>query len=130
MIVLDVSAAIEWLLRSPAGQRVEQRIYARRESLAAPHLLDVEFSQVLRRFALSGTLSTQRAGEAMEEFLDLPISPYPHDLLVQRAWELRHNLTVYDGVYVSLAELLRAPLVTCDAKLGSASGHHAQVEVI
>ncbi len=130
MIVLDASAAIEWLLRSPAGQKVEQRIYARRDSLAAPHLLDVECTQVLRRFTLSAALSAQRAGEAMEELLDLPISRYPHDLLVVRAWELRQNLTIYAGMYVALAELLRAPLVTCDGRLGSASGHNAQVEVI
>jgi len=51
-------------------------------------------------------------------------------LLLPRVWQLRHNLTAYDAIYVALAELLNAPLVTRDRKIGTASGHHAQVEVV
>jgi predicted nucleic acid-binding protein len=59
----------------------------------------------------------------------LPIVRYPHLPLVERAWELRANLSVYDGVYVALAELLGAPLVTCDRRLAGVPGHAATVEV-
>jgi len=41
VIVLDASAAIDWLLQTVAGQRIKTRIYARAESLHAPHLLDL-----------------------------------------------------------------------------------------
>ena len=130
MIVLDASAAIEWLLQSPAGIKIDERIFSPAESLHAPHLLDVEVAQVLRRYVREGTMTAQRAEEALEDLGDLPLYRYPHDFLMPRVWELRATLTAYDAVYVALAELLDAPLLTCDAGIASASGHSASVEVL
>jgi predicted nucleic acid-binding protein len=65
MIVLDASAAVDWLLQTPAGQRIETRIYSRNETLHAPHLLDLEVTQVLRRLALQGVIPVRRAGQAV-----------------------------------------------------------------
>lgn len=130
MIVLDASAAIEWLLQSPAGAKVDRRISSRSESLHAPHLLDVEVAQVLRRYVRDKTISAPRGQEAIQDLGDLPLSRYPHDLLLPRIWDLRATLTAYDAAYVALAELLDAPLLTCDGKIASASGHYAKVEVI
>jgi predicted nucleic acid-binding protein len=61
---------------------------------------------------------------------DLPLTRYPHGLLLPRIWDLRHNLTAYDAVYVALAEALRAPLVTRDHRLAGASGHRARIELV
>lgn len=130
MIVLDASAAIEWLLRTPRGSRVEARIFSREVSLHAPHLLDVEVAQILRRYAATGVITVLRGQEALQDLLDLVLTRYPHDVLLWRAWELRENLTAYDAVYVALAEALGAPLVTCDGKIAAAPGHSARVEVI
>ena len=66
----------------------------------------------------------------IEDLLELSLTRYPHDVLLFRVWELRDNLTAYDAAYVALAEALDAPLVTCDGKIASASGHHARVEVV
>jgi len=76
MIVLDASAAIDWLLQTPAGQRIEQRIYTRQETLHTVHLLDVEFAQVLRRLVRQGTLTARRAEEAIEDLAALRITRY------------------------------------------------------
>ena len=130
MIVLDASAAIEWLLQSPAGIKIEKRLFSSSESLHAPHLLDVEVAQVLRRCVREKIIGAQRGQEALEDLADLPLSRYPHDFLIPRVWELRTTLTAYDAVYVALAELLDAPLLTCDGKIASASGHSANVEVV
>ena len=130
MIVLDASAAIEWLLQSPAGIKIGGRIFSPSESLHAPHLLDVEVAQVLRRYAREKTITAERGEEALEDLGDLPLNRYPHDFLIPRVWELRATLTAYDAVYVALAELLDAPLLTCDGKIASASGHSAKVEVV
>jgi predicted nucleic acid-binding protein len=54
---------------------------------------------------------------------------YPHDVLLPRIWELRQNVTAYDAAYLALAEVLVAPLVTCDSRLSSAPGHTAEVIV-
>ena len=130
MIVLDASAAIEWLLQTPAGIKIEKRVFSPSEQLHAPHLLDVEVAQVLRRFVREKTLSEQRAREALEDLDDLPLNRYPHDFLIARVWDLRAALTAYDAVYVALAEVLGAALLTCDRRIAAARGHHANVEVI
>ena len=129
MIVLDASAAVDWLLQTTAGQRIENRIYSRSETLHAPHLLDLEVTQVLRRLARQGVVSLRRANEAVRDLLDLRITRYPHTLLVPRIWQLPHNFSAYDAAYIVLAEKLGAALVTRDAQLASASGRAATVEV-
>ena len=129
MIVLDASAAIDWLLQTAAGQRIERRIYSHHESLHAPHLLDLEVGQVLRRLVREGALSAQRAEQAIEDLLDLRIARYPHFLLLPRIWQLRHNLSAYAAAYVALAENLGARLLTRDARLASVSGLTAPIEL-
>lgn len=130
MIVLDASATIEWLLQSPTGVKIDQRISSPSESLHAPHLLDVEVAQVLRRYVRDKMITARRGQEALEDLADIRLSRYPHDFLIPRIWDLRATLTAYDAAYVALAEILDAPLVTCDAKIAAASGHHAKVEVV
>jgi predicted nucleic acid-binding protein len=130
VIVVDASAVIELLLRSPAGRRVEARLFDRPAPLHAPHLLDVEVAQVLRRWVARGDLTGWR-GEASLRLLDaFPLRRHPHRPLLHRMWALRANLTAYDAAYVALAEALGATLVTRDARLGSVPGLHAPVEVL
>ena len=130
MIVTDSSAVLEVLLRSQAGVEIEKRIFSFREILFAPHLLDLEVSQALRRYCNSGEMDVARGKEALEDLQDLPINRYPHDVFLPRIWELRHNMTAYDAVYVALAETLPAPLLTRDAHLASVPGHEAFIELI
>jgi len=127
--VLDASAAVEWLLQTAAGQRVEERVYSRNETLHAPHLLDLEVTQVLRRLALQGVISARRGEEAVRDLLELRLTRYSHLALLPRIWQLRQNLSAYDAAYLVLAEKLGAPLMTLDAALASASGHGAKVEL-
>jgi predicted nucleic acid-binding protein len=130
VIVLDASAAVDWLIQTPASQRIESRILARNQSLHAPELLDLEVAQMLRRLERERALSASRAEAAIEDLLDLRITRYPHSLLLPRIWQLRHNLSAYDAAYIVLAEKLGATLLTRDAKLASAAGHSATVEVV
>jgi predicted nucleic acid-binding protein len=129
LIVLDSSAAVDWLLQTPPGLRIERRIFSRRESLHAPHLIDVEVGQVLRRLAREGTISTNRAAQAVRDLMDLRLTRYPHFVLLPRIWQLRNNLSAYDAAYVALAEKLAAPLLSRDAGLSAAPGHKASVEL-
>jgi len=129
MIVLDASATVDWLLQTPVGQGIEHRIYSAKESLHAPHLLDIEVTQVLRRLVREGTVPANRAGEAVQDLLDLQLTRYPHFALLPRIWQLRHNFSAYDAAYVGLAEKLRAPLITRDGRLAAAPGHAAIIEL-
>ncbi|HTL26023.1 MAG TPA: type II toxin-antitoxin system VapC family toxin [Burkholderiales bacterium] len=130
MIVLDASVALEVLLRLPAGVALEERLFRGDESLHAPHLLDVEVAQVLRRYALAGEVDAERCRAALDDLADLSLTRYPHDFLMKRVWDLRDNLSAYDAVYVALAEALNAPLLTRDRRLAKSPGHAALVEVV
>ena len=131
MIVLDASAVVEWLLQSAKAEAVEARAFSGATSQRhAPHLLDVEVAQALRRLVTAKRMSARRAEQALEDLSDLTLIRYPHDWLLSRIWELRGNLTAYDATYVALAEALELPLVTCDRRIKDAPGHDAHVEVI
>ena len=130
MIVVDASAITEFLLQTPLGLRVEERLFGVGEELHAPHLLDVEVVQALRRLVRTGDVLPARAEEALDDLAALAIRRHSHFDLLSRAWELRHNLTAYDAIYVALAEATDAILVTCDTRLGSAPGQEAQIEVV
>lgn len=130
MTVVDASALLEALLHTPAAIAVEERLYDEGLPLHAPHLIDVEIAQVLRRYASTGQIGPARCRVAIDVLQDFPLRRYPHDVLLQRVWELRHNLTAYDAVYVALAEVLDARLLTRDRRIATAVGHHARVELV
>ncbi len=130
MIVIDASALLEMLLRTPTAQAVEALIFAPGQSLHAPHLIDVEIAQVVRRYAAGGEIDGERGRLALADLADMPLQRYPHDLLLPRIWALRNNLTAYDAAYVALAEALDAPLLTRDKHLAGAAGHGARIELV
>jgi predicted nucleic acid-binding protein len=130
MIVVDASALIEVLLRTPAATAVEGRLFDPRQTLHAPHLLDIEVAQVVRRYAAKGEIDGERGRTALADLADFPLHRYPHEFLLPRVWDLRNNLTAYDAVYIALAEALNAPLLTRDQRLAAAAGHHARVELV
>jgi predicted nucleic acid-binding protein len=130
VIVLDASAAVEYLLKTPLGEGVAERLSRADGPLHVPHLLDVEVVHVLRRLNLSGRIQERRARQVLGDLAALPLIRYPHDELVGRVWSLRDMLTAYDAMYVALAEGLEATLVTCDERLGRAHGHKAEVDVV
>ena len=123
MLVADASAIVDILMATPAGFAIEQWMFGSEEPVAAPHLVDVEVLHVIRRFHRTKQLTAARAEEALDDFGALAITRYSHEILRPAMWRLRDNLTAYDAAYVALAEILDAPIVTCDAKLARSRGH-------
>ena len=129
MIVVDASVLLEVLLQTEAAGVVEERLFDG-STLHAPHVLDLEVAQVLRRYERAGELSAGRGREALEDLAAFRIERYPHHPFLQRIWALRANATAYDACYLALAEALDAPLVTRDRRLAGVPGHGARVEVL
>lgn len=129
-LVLDASAVVEYLLRTPAGERMEAAIRAPGVDLHTPALCDIEVAAVLRRGLLAGSLGPRRAAEAVEDYLDLPLTRYDHQRFIGRVLELRDNFSAYDATYAALAEHLEAILVTTDERLASAARAHLDIEVL
>jgi predicted nucleic acid-binding protein len=130
MIVVDASALLELLLSTPVAEQVEDRLFDRRQTLHAPHLIDLEVAQVVRRYAATGEIKHARGRAVLSVLADFPLYRYPHDVLLARIWELRHNLTAYDAAYIALAEALDAPLLTRDRRLAGAAGHRVHVQLV
>jgi len=127
VIVLDASAVVEVV----AHRRIDALPDRLNQggTLHAPHLIDVEVTNAIRGLVSRGELSIDVAWGARADAAEMSITLYPHALLLERAWQLRDTLSTYDAVYVALAELLPAPLVTCDARLAAAHGHDAEIEL-
>jgi predicted nucleic acid-binding protein len=129
LIVVDASAAVEWLLQTTAGRRIQNRVRLHPESLHAPHLLDIEVLHVLRRLVRGGAVAPHRAEQAIEDLLNLRIARYPHSRFLPCTWRYRDSLSAYDAAYVALAEALGAVLITRDRRLAAAAGHAARIEL-
>ncbi len=127
--MIDASAASEILLKSPAGERLLDRLEDGAQA-HAPHLIDVEIAHVLRRHVLRDTFGAGRAAAFLTLWRQLDIERHPHENLLERIWGWRNNLTAYDATYVALAEALGQPLITADRRLAAAPGITVPVEVL
>ena len=130
MIVLDASVLANAIADDGAdGHRARDEMRAA-EGLAAPDLVDIETTAVLRKRWLAGTLSEQRFAVAIEDLEDLELDRYPALPLTRRAFELRANVTAYDAAYIALAELLGCELLTGDRRLAGAPGTSCSIRLL
>lgn len=121
-VTCDASVLVAMLVDGgPAGQWATGALTAASD-LLAPHLALFEAANILRRHQLAGLITPDQAAQAHADLLDLPIELWPYELLASRIWQLRTNLSVYDGSYVALAELTSTPLATLDARIARAPG--------
>jgi predicted nucleic acid-binding protein len=120
-LVIDASAVVALLVDGgKTGEWVRAAIAE--HDLIAPALMEFEVANILRRHELAGLIDATTAALAHRDLLDLAVEPWPYEPLAARVWQLRHNVTAYDGAYVALAELVEATLVTLDSRLASSPG--------
>ena len=124
-MVVDASAAVGALLRDGEARR-----YLSADSLAAPHLIDAEVLQALRRLAAGGSVESADAEAAVRQWSRLGLTRLAVHGLTSRIWALRHNLSAYDASYVALAEALDCPLLTADVRLAGAPGPNCPITLV
>lgn len=118
--VIDASAVVELLMASELAKVVEQAIRGVR--LIAPDSINPEVLQSIRGIERSGEIDRIRAGEMVDDFLDMTLTRMPTIGLLEDAWGLRANVSAYDACYVALARELKAELITADRRLAGAPG--------
>ena len=124
MIVVDASVIMGWLLRLrsiplPGDQHVH-----------VPHFIDIEVANAVRGHVRRGDLDQRSGWDILHAFRWLAITRHGTFSMLDRVWELRHNLTAYDAAYVALAETLQCPLVTGDARISRAPGLRCPITVL
>ena len=125
MIVVDASAAVLALLDDGDARR---RLATDR--LATPHLVDAEVLHTVGRQVQRGVIEAADAARAVRTWQRLGVQRFPTVGMLDRVWELRHNVTAYDATYVALAEELDCPLLTADARLANAAGPRCTFTVV
>jgi predicted nucleic acid-binding protein len=125
VIVLDASVVVELLMNGPLADSMRRELVGWGEAFIVPHLLDVEVASALRSLAAGARIDSHLSDQLLTELAALPAERYAHTPLLGRMWELRHNFTAYDAVYIALAEATDSILYTSDAKL--CKGHRAEV---
>jgi predicted nucleic acid-binding protein len=128
--VVDAAAAVSALVGKDAVGIAARKLITE-ATCHAPHLLDAEVGHVLRKGERAGWIGGTVARTAVAALPDMIDHRYPHiGRLSSLAWELRHTVTFYDGLYVALATVLDVPLLTGDAKLSNAPGLTCAVELL
>lgn len=122
-LVVDASFVVSALVELDADGQWAREILDQ-EVVVAPHLLPAETANALRGAALTGRVSEAGALRAYADLMELPVMLYGYHDFADRAWELRHTVTIYDAWYVALAEALDVPLATLDLRLARAAGPH------
>lgn len=120
MQVLDASAVVDLLLRTPRGVRVSERVTADPD-VAAPELVYVEVLSATHRLLRAGALADTEAAELASELGVMPLRTVSHAALLAGVWRIRDRVRIADAFYVACAMLLDVPLLTTDARLGRAA---------
>ena len=130
MIVADASAIVNLVIGAPGHESIADRLLDPESVVHVPHSVDVEVAASLRKLEHRGIISAEHASKAIELHRAMRMERHAASRYLGRMWDLRHNVTAADAAYVSLAEALDAPLITCDAHLARSSTHQARIELV
>ncbi len=92
------------------------------DELHVPAVFLAECVSAVRSLLRRGEIDARRARAALSRIRVLRVREYRLTPFIDRVWQLRGNLTVYDAWYVALAEQLGTDLVTADERLVRAPG--------
>ena len=128
MIVLDASAAVPYLIGTPAAAAVEKAIGS--GPIHVPVHFDVEVFGAVRRELLLHHIDLMEALNAIYALRVFVVERHPVTRHLMDALALRDNIGSHEVFYVLLARRLGATFVTCDASLGRAAAPYCAVRHI
>lgn len=120
-LVVDASVAIKWYVPE-VHSAVAARLLEGADELLAPDLIFPEFGNILWKKRRLGEIREAEAREILKALRTVPLQVYPSEPLLDAAFEIAIGLnrSVYDSLYVALAESQDCRFVTADRKLHNA----------
>lgn len=118
---------VDALLVAGAAGDDAREVLRNRSVLHVPSIFAAEATSAIRSMRARGAVNPGQARGAVSKIKVVQTVQYPFEPFLDRVWELRDNLTVYDAWYVALAESLDTRLVTADLRLAQASGPRCPV---
>ena len=125
LYVIDAGIAVKWFIPeedSAIAHQLLTRYLQGLDSPIAPDLLISECGNVFWRRCRQGDMTAEEATESLADLLTLDIPVVPASNLVQAALRLalQHQRTVYDSLYLALAQERDCPLITADEQFFNA----------
>lgn len=120
--IIDTSVLIKGYVVEGDSARVRTILNSLQASnpivLHAPESCLIECASVLWKQARFHGTPLSQVKLALDNLIALPLHIHSANSLLVRALEIGvdHNLPVYDTIYIALAERLKLPLITVDAK--------------
>jgi predicted nucleic acid-binding protein len=115
-MVVDASVAVKWVLREE--HEAPARRVLSRGPLLAPHLLWAEVGNTLWKRYRRRQASVEEVRWMLADVQCLPVTTFAHRPLLSAALDLALSLdqTVYDCLYLALAEARNSIVVTADRR--------------
>lgn len=129
MLVVDASALVDVLARTPRGDRVTKHL-ATEEPVVAPELVDVEVLSALARLQRAGAVGAATADRGVALLASMPMRRISHTHLTDEVWQLREHVRIADAFYLACARVVGGTLLTTDARLGRAPVPEVTVTVV
>jgi predicted nucleic acid-binding protein len=129
LTVVDASVVADALVVAGTAGEAARRALGVLDVLQAPQILAAEVASAFRSMVRRGELEEARAHFGLGLLRSLDALTYPIEPLLERIWELRDRVTVYDAWYIALAERLETDLVTADRRLSHIDGLRCTVQL-
>lgn len=116
-LVVDASVAIKWFIPEIHSDTASL-ISADTHALLAPDLLSAEFGNILWKKIRLKEISHLIAKDILKIFAAMPIQHHSSLSCLPSALEIAHklNVTIYDALYLALAEQENCQMITADLK--------------
>jgi|SRR5687767_13538403 len=128
MIVLDASAATEFVLDRDAAAAIERKLKG--QIPLVPVFFDAEVFAAVRGLIRRKAIDPDQGRQALFVLGQIRVRRAAITPLIAEAFAVRDRFSPYDAFYAIVARLSEATLLTCDRGLARAAKGYCRVEYV